>query len=64
MADGSCIATLGSTSVLVTAVSKASHGPSQGFFPLTVDFRQVSCPIRWFCLKFIYPFMTAWLTLP
>lgn len=41
MADGSCTATMGATSVLVTVVSKAASGPSPGFFPLTVDFRQV-----------------------
>lgn len=40
MADGAAVATLGDTSVLITAVSKARPGPSPGFMPLTVDYRQ------------------------
>lgn len=40
LADGAAVATLGDTSVLITAVSKARPGPSPGFMPLTVDYRQ------------------------
>lgn len=40
LADGAAVATLGDTSVLITAVSKARLGPSPGFMPLTVDYRQ------------------------
>ncbi|MPC21985.1 polyribonucleotide nucleotidyltransferase 1, mitochondrial-like [Portunus trituberculatus] len=40
MADGAAVATLGNTSVLITAVSKPRPGPSPGFMPLTVDYRQ------------------------
>lgn len=40
LADGAVVATLGDTSVLITAVSKARPGPSPGFMPLTVDYRQ------------------------
>ena len=39
-ADGSCVGSNGSTSVLVTAVEKSSAGTAQGFVPLTVDYRQ------------------------
>ena len=39
-ADGSCVGSNGSTSVLVTAVEKPSAGTAQGFVPLTVDYRQ------------------------
>ncbi|KAA0201847.1 hypothetical protein HAZT_HAZT000284 [Hyalella azteca] len=39
MADGSVVATMGNTSVLVTATSKPSSTP-QSFLPLTVDYRQ------------------------
>lgn len=39
LADGAVLATLGNTSVLVTAVSKASASP-QSFLPLTVDYKQ------------------------
>ncbi len=40
-ADGSCVATAGSTAVLVTAVSANSpNTASQSFVPLTVDYRQ------------------------
>lgn len=40
LADGAAVATFGNTSVLVTAVSKNRGGPSPGFMPLTVDYRQ------------------------
>ncbi|XP_045623747.1 polyribonucleotide nucleotidyltransferase 1, mitochondrial isoform X3 [Procambarus clarkii] len=40
LADGAAVATLGDTSVLITAVSKPRSGPSPGFMPLTVDYRQ------------------------
>ncbi|KAG0712446.1 Polyribonucleotide nucleotidyltransferase 1, mitochondrial [Chionoecetes opilio] len=40
LADGAAVATLGDTSVLITAVCKARPGPSPGFMPLTVDYRQ------------------------
>ena len=40
-ADGSCVGTSGSSSVLVTAVSpQTSSSTAQGFVPLTVDYRQ------------------------
>ena len=40
-ADGSCVGSSGSTSVLVTAVSpQTSSSTAQGFVPLTVDYRQ------------------------
>ena len=39
LADGSCVGSSGSTSVLTTCVG-ASNGTSQGFVPLTVDYRQ------------------------
>lgn len=39
-ADGSCLCTLGDTSVLVTVVSKPSQRASSGFLPLTVDYKQ------------------------
>jgi polyribonucleotide nucleotidyltransferase len=40
-ADGSCVATCGSTSVLVTTVCPIqSSSNAQGFVPLTVDYRQ------------------------
>ncbi|KAJ2938502.1 hypothetical protein O0L34_g12997 [Tuta absoluta] len=38
-ADGTCVATLGNTSVLSTVVSKAKQSPSS-FLPLVVDYRQ------------------------
>ena len=40
MADGSCVGSSGSTSVLVTTVGSDKPGSSQGFVPLTVDYRQ------------------------
>ncbi|XP_066979423.1 polyribonucleotide nucleotidyltransferase 1, mitochondrial [Macrobrachium rosenbergii] len=40
LADGAAVATVGNTSVLVTAVSKNRNGPHPGFMPLTVDYRQ------------------------
>lgn len=40
LADGAAVARLGDTSVLITAVSKTRSGPSPGFMPLTVDYRQ------------------------
>ncbi|XP_068243072.1 polyribonucleotide nucleotidyltransferase 1, mitochondrial [Palaemon carinicauda] len=40
LADGAALATIGDTSVLVTAVSKNRGGPHPGFMPLTVDYRQ------------------------
>ncbi|KAG7173170.1 Polyribonucleotide nucleotidyltransferase 1-like [Homarus americanus] len=40
LADGAAVATIGDTSVLITAVSKGRTGPSPGFMPLTVDYRQ------------------------
>ncbi|KAK9872483.1 hypothetical protein WA026_017951 [Henosepilachna vigintioctopunctata] len=39
LADGCAVATLGDTSVMVTAVSKAKPSPSN-FLPLVVDYRQ------------------------
>lgn len=39
-ADGSAIATLGDTSVMVTAVSKKEIFANSNFLPLTVDYRQ------------------------
>ncbi|CAG0901104.1 unnamed protein product [Cyprideis torosa] len=39
MADGSAIASVGDTSVLVIAVSKAEGRAGVGFLPLTVDYR-------------------------
>lgn len=41
LADGSAVATLGDTSVMVTAVSK-NKSSSLGFLPLVVDYRQKS----------------------
>ena len=40
LADGSCVGSSGSTSVLTTCVGAASNGTPQGFVPLTVDYRQ------------------------
>jgi len=40
MADGSCLAKSGETSVMVTAVSRTEASPSATFMPLTVDYRQ------------------------
>ena len=40
MADGSCVGSSGSTSVLVTTVGSDKPGTAQGFVPLTVDYRQ------------------------
>lgn len=40
LADGAAVATVGDTSVLITAVSKPRASPSPGFVPLTVDYRQ------------------------
>jgi len=39
LADGSAIATLGDTSVMVTAVSKTQASSNNSFLPLTVDYR-------------------------
>lgn len=40
MADGCAVATLGDTSVMVTAVGKAKGSPGVGFVPLVVDYKQ------------------------
>lgn len=40
MADSCTVGEIGNTSVMAVAVSKERTGPSPGFFPLTVDYRQ------------------------
>ena len=39
-ADGAVLVTMGETVVLVTAVSARQAKEGQGFFPLTVDYRE------------------------
>lgn len=41
-ADGTATATMGDTTVMVTAVAKAKPGPPPNFMPLMVDYRQKS----------------------
>lgn len=41
-ADGTAVATIGDTAVMVTAVSKAKPGSNTSFMPLMVDYRQKS----------------------
>ena len=43
-ADGSALASMGDTAVLVTAVSKSKGYPSS-FLPLTVDYRQKAAAV-------------------
>jgi len=43
-ADGSSVASMGDTAVLVTAVSKAKGYPAS-FLPLTVDYRQKAAAV-------------------
>lgn len=40
LADGSAVARIGETSVLVTSVSKEKPGLVSSFMPLTVNYRQ------------------------